>query len=60
MWKSGADYGYRASSMEEVTVEQMNFLKEQSCGEMQGYFFSKPIEPEKFADLLEKYASLDQ
>src|SRR5665648_14644 len=38
------------------TVEQMNFLKEHSCNEMQGYFFSKPIEPDKFADLLNEYA----
>lgn len=37
------------------TVEQMDFLKEQSCDEMQGYFFSKPIEPDKFADLLKEY-----
>ena len=38
------------------TVEQMNFLKEHDCDEMQGYFFSKPIEPDKFADLLNEYA----
>lgn len=37
-------------------VEQMNFLKEHSCEGMQGYFFSKPIEPDKFADLLNEYA----
>jgi diguanylate cyclase (GGDEF)-like protein/PAS domain S-box-containing protein len=38
------------------TIAQMNFLKAQSCDEMQGYFFSKPVEPEKFADLLKKHA----
>lgn len=38
------------------TVEQLDFLKEQLCDEMQGYFFSKPIEPEKFADLLREHA----
>jgi len=38
------------------TLEQMNFLKEHSCNEMQSYFFSKPIEPDKFADLLNEYA----
>ncbi|MCX5816622.1 MAG: EAL domain-containing protein [Proteobacteria bacterium] len=38
------------------TVEQMNFLKEHSCDEMQGYYFSKPIVPEQFADLLRKHA----
>jgi diguanylate cyclase (GGDEF)-like protein/PAS domain S-box-containing protein len=39
------------------TVEQMNFLKEHSCDEMQGYYFSKPIIPEQFADLLRKHVS---
>ncbi|HEY5556970.1 EAL domain-containing protein [Acetobacterium sp.] len=42
------------------TVEQLNFLKEQSCDEMQGYFFSKPIEPERFADLLRDMSTLRQ
>ena len=37
------------------TEEQMNFLKEHSCDEMQGFYFSKPIEPEQFADLLRKH-----
>jgi EAL domain-containing protein (putative c-di-GMP-specific phosphodiesterase class I) len=37
------------------TVEQMNFLKEHSCDEMQGYYFSKPVVPEQFADLLRKH-----
>jgi diguanylate cyclase (GGDEF)-like protein/PAS domain S-box-containing protein len=34
------------------TQEQMAFLKEHACDEIQGYYFSKPITPEKFADLL--------
>jgi EAL domain-containing protein (putative c-di-GMP-specific phosphodiesterase class I) len=33
----------------------MNFLKEHACDEMQGYYFSKPIVPEEFADLLRKH-----
>ena len=37
------------------TVEQMNFLREHSCDEMQGFYFSKPIIPEQFADLLRKH-----
>jgi EAL domain-containing protein (putative c-di-GMP-specific phosphodiesterase class I) len=37
------------------TEEQMNFLKEHSCDEMQGFYFSKPIIPEQFADLLRKH-----
>jgi diguanylate cyclase (GGDEF)-like protein/PAS domain S-box-containing protein len=38
------------------TVEQMSFLKEHSCDEMQGYYFSKPVVPEQFADLLREHA----
>ncbi|HSU78759.1 MAG TPA: EAL domain-containing protein, partial [Burkholderiales bacterium] len=34
------------------TVEQQDFLKEHDCDEMQGYYFSKPIASEKFAELL--------
>jgi diguanylate cyclase (GGDEF)-like protein/PAS domain S-box-containing protein len=37
------------------TEEQMNFLKEHSCDEMQGYYFSKPVVPEQFADLLREH-----
>ncbi|MDD5171087.1 MAG: EAL domain-containing protein, partial [Syntrophales bacterium] len=37
------------------TLEQMNFLREHSCDEMQGFYFSKPIMPEQFADLLRKH-----
>ena len=39
------------------TEEQMNFLKEHFCDEMQGFYFSKPIMPEQFADLLRKHVS---
>ena len=39
------------------TEEQMNFLRDHSCDEMQGYYFSKPIVPEQFADLLRKHVS---
>jgi diguanylate cyclase (GGDEF)-like protein/PAS domain S-box-containing protein len=34
------------------TQEQMDFLRERSCDEMQGYYFSKPVTPERFAELL--------
>ena len=34
------------------TVEQQNFLREQACDEMQGYYFSKPVAAEEFATLL--------
>ena len=35
----------------------MNYLKDQSCDQMQGYYFSRPIVPEQFADLLRKQAA---
>ncbi|MBN1662984.1 MAG: EAL domain-containing protein [Deltaproteobacteria bacterium] len=37
------------------TQDQEKFLREQACDEMQGYYFSKPIPPYQFADLLRKY-----
>jgi diguanylate cyclase (GGDEF)-like protein/PAS domain S-box-containing protein len=37
------------------TQEQLDFLREHFCDEMQGFHFSKPIAHEKFADLLRKH-----
>jgi EAL domain-containing protein (putative c-di-GMP-specific phosphodiesterase class I) len=34
------------------TEEQQAFLRAHACDEMQGYYFSKPIEANKFAELL--------
>ncbi len=34
------------------TLEQQEFLRERACDEMQGFYFSKPIPPEQFADFL--------
>ncbi|MCE9551243.1 MAG: EAL domain-containing protein [Betaproteobacteria bacterium] len=34
------------------TAEQLSFLKNQECDEMQGYYFSKPMPPEKITSLL--------
>ena len=34
------------------TAEQLSFLKHQECDEMQGYYFSKPMPPEKINSLL--------
>ncbi|HEY5556842.1 sensor domain-containing protein [Acetobacterium sp.] len=42
------------------TLEQMNFLKEHSCDEMQGFYFSKPIVPEQFAALLREHVPTPQ
>jgi len=34
------------------TLEQQQFLRERACDQMQGYYFSKPVEPAEFAELL--------
>lgn len=34
------------------TAEQLSFLKDQECDEIQGYYFSKPMPPEKINSLL--------
>ncbi len=39
------------------TLEQQTFLREHACNEMQGYYFSKPVAPEQFADLLRTHIS---
>jgi len=36
------------------TMAQDEFLREHICDEMQGYYFSKPVAPDQFADLLRK------
>jgi len=42
------------------TIEQMNFLSDHACDEMQGFYFSKPIIPEQFADLLREHVPSPQ
>jgi diguanylate cyclase (GGDEF)-like protein len=34
------------------TIEQETFLREHACDEMQGYYFSKPVIADQFAELL--------
>jgi EAL domain-containing protein (putative c-di-GMP-specific phosphodiesterase class I) len=36
------------------TMSQDEFLREHVCDEMQGFYFSKPVAPDQFADLLRK------
>jgi diguanylate cyclase (GGDEF)-like protein/PAS domain S-box-containing protein len=38
------------------TEQQMRFLRENDCDEMQGYLFSPPVKPEHIADLLRAQA----
>jgi len=37
------------------TQAQDDFLRKLICDEMQGYYFSKPVSPDQFANLLRKY-----
>ncbi len=37
------------------TPEQRDFLEEHACDQMQGYYFSKPVVPDQFADLLRNH-----
>ncbi|HLF23006.1 MAG TPA: EAL domain-containing protein, partial [Burkholderiales bacterium] len=37
------------------TKEQEAFLREHACDEMQGYYFSRPVKPEQFAQLLREH-----
>ncbi len=41
------------------TREQLEFLRAHECDEGQGYFFSRPVPPEMFADLLRTGIGLD-
>ncbi|WP_058534182.1 putative bifunctional diguanylate cyclase/phosphodiesterase [Legionella saoudiensis] len=38
------------------TIEQVQFLKENGCHIMQGFYFSEPLEPKEFFKLLKKYS----
>ncbi|MDI6742061.1 MAG: EAL domain-containing protein [Smithella sp.] len=40
------------------TPEQEKFLREKICDAMQGFYFSKPVAPEQFAELLRKHNTL--
>lgn len=40
------------------TAEQLAFLVEHGCDEMQGYYFSRPIPPEEFRELLRSKRTL--
>ncbi len=38
------------------TKEQLEFIREQGCDQVQGFYFSRPVPPELF----EAYAKLDR
>ena len=39
------------------TLEQQQFLRDRACDQMQGYYFSKPIAADEFAELLRSHQS---
>ncbi|MDD5156898.1 EAL domain-containing protein [Sulfurimonas sp.] len=39
------------------TIEQLEYLREQGCNEIQGYFYSKPLLPEQFKIFSEQHKS---
>jgi len=39
------------------TREQQDFLRNRACDEMQGFYFSRPVVPEEFAELLGKHVA---
>jgi EAL domain-containing protein (putative c-di-GMP-specific phosphodiesterase class I) len=40
------------------TEEQEDFLRQNSCDQMQGYYFSKAVLPEEFATLLRTHHAI--
>ncbi|MDD1615296.1 MAG: diguanylate cyclase/phosphodiesterase with PAS/PAC and GAF sensor(s) [Methylococcaceae bacterium NSP1-2] len=44
--------GFKTIAEGVETLEQLNFLREKKCDEIQGYYFSKPVPAEAFANLL--------
>lgn len=46
--------GFRTIAEGVETQEQLDFLREHQCDEIQGYFYSKPVPAQEFARLLER------
>jgi EAL domain-containing protein (putative c-di-GMP-specific phosphodiesterase class I) len=40
------------------TREQLEFLAERKCQSYQGYLFSKPVEIDRFLELMQKHSDL--
>ena len=38
------------------TAEQLAFLKERECDEVQGYYFSRPLAADDFSEYVKSYA----
>jgi EAL domain-containing protein (putative c-di-GMP-specific phosphodiesterase class I) len=53
----GHSLGLRVVAEGVETVEQSRFLQASGCDEAQGFYYSVPVEPERFAELLLDSAS---
>lgn len=50
-----ASLGLRTIAEGVETLEQLNYLRDQGCDEVQGYYYSKPLLPEEFERFLEEH-----
>ncbi|MYM24763.1 EAL domain-containing protein [Duganella sp. FT135W] len=48
----GQSLGFKVIAEGVETAEQLDYLRQHACDEMQGYYFSRPLSPEAFAELL--------
>ena len=37
------------------TQAQLDYLREQGCGQVQGYFFSRPLPPDQFIEFIDEH-----
>ena len=48
----GQSLGFKIIAEGVETADQLAYLRQHQCDEMQGYYFSRPLTPEAFADKL--------
>ena len=48
-------FGYKTVAEGVETKEQVEYLKQLGCGELQGYYFSKPLPPEEIINIYKKF-----